>query len=97
MEVEDVDAVGAELAQALVEVSLEALGLVDTGLGGIHFCRECEAAFLPFCVSCPGFLLAADVHAGGVDFVVALGLEGVEAFCEVVEVGYAGAGGFIGT
>lgn len=51
---------------------------------------------MPFGVARPGLLLAADVDACGINFVVALRLEVVEAFGVVFEVGDAGAFGCVG-
>jgi hypothetical protein len=66
-------------------------------LVGIDFRGQGQTTIFPFGVTCPGFLLAANVRSGCVDFVVASSLEVVECFCIVVEVGYAGSSGRIRT
>ena len=64
---------------------------MHSGLVGVPFGGESESSFFPVGVGAPGFLLSAHVDAGGVDFVVALLLEVVEAFVEIVEAGDAGS------
>lgn len=97
VQVEDVDAVGAQLFQRLVELLLDHGGRVRAGLVGVPFRRAGEAALLPLGLAREGFLLAVDVDAGGVDFVVAGGLEAVEDFVVGVEAGDTGAGVGVGT
>ena len=95
VQIEDIDTVRAQLGQALIHALGQALGLVLAGLVRVAFRGEHEAAFLPFGVAREGFLLAADVGAGRVDFVVALRLEVVEDLGVFGRVGDAGAGGCI--
>ena len=82
--------VGAELLERRVGVLLQTVWLVDTRLVGVDFGRESEATVLPLGVPRPCLLLPANVHSGGIDFIVALRLEVVEMLCEFVEVGDAG-------
>jgi hypothetical protein len=96
VQVEDVYAVCSELFETSLEVLLQPVGLVNASLIWVHLGGEGKAAVLPSRLARPCLLLAANVHAGCVDFIVALGLEVVEMLGEVVEVCDASAGGLIG-
>lgn len=91
MEVKDVDAVCAQFFEGFVKLLLDFGGFVRAGGVRVPFCCEGEAAVFPLCFAGEGFLLAADVDAGGVDFGVAGALEGVEDFVVGGDVGDAGA------
>lgn len=62
---------------------------------GIDFRGQNQSAVFPVGVPRPGFLFSAHVGARGVDFVIALGLEVVEAFLVFGEGCYTGAGFFL--
>ena len=96
MQVEYIHAVRPQLFQGGVELLLDLLPGMRFGEVGIPFCGDGEATFLPVGVAGEGFLFAADVDAGGVDFAVAGGLEFVEDGVVGVEGGDAGAGCFVG-
>lgn len=97
MEVEDVHCVRSQLAERLQSVLLEAAGTVHSGFVRIHFRRECEPAIFPLRIARPGFLLSAYIGSGRVNLVVALRLEIIEMFVELIEISYARAGRCIGT
>ena len=78
VEVEDVDAVRPQFFETRVERCFEVLAAVCADCARVAFCCEGETAVFPFGFARVGFLFAGDVGAGGVDFVVALGLEVVE-------------------
>lgn len=61
------------------------------GVVGVAFCGYGEAGIVVACFAGEGLLLAADVVAGGVDFGVAVLLEGGEDGFVGGEGGYAGA------
>ena len=63
---------------------------------GIAFRGNLETAGLVVGFAGEGFLFAADIDAGGVDFVVAVGLEEVEVLGVVGLGGDAGAGVDVG-
>ena len=91
MQVEDIHTIRLQFRQRLVQHFPDDFGFVQAGLVGIPFGGEGQAALFPVGVRTPGFLLSTDVDAGGVDFVVALLLEVVEALVELVEAGDTGA------
>ena len=97
MQVENVNRVCAQLLQARVEVLLEPIWLVHTGFVRVDLCGERESAISPLRITCPCLLLATDIHARCVDFIVALTLEVVEMLCELIEVRYACSSSIIGT
>jgi hypothetical protein len=75
MQIEDVYRVSAEFCQAFIQLLLDRLCFMITGLQGEPLGCDLEAMLFPACLSCEGFLLSADIDAGRVEFVVALGLE----------------------
>lgn len=83
MQIKDVHCIRAQLLQARERMLLQPVGLMHASLVWIHLRGEREPAVFPFGVARPGFLLSAYVDARCVDLVVGLGLEVVEAFCEV--------------
>ena len=91
VEVEDIDAIRPELLERLVQLLLNHFRLVGSSLVRVPLGRTGEATLLPLGLTGEGFLLAADVDSGGVDLVVAGGLEAVEDLVVVVDVGDAGA------
>ena len=91
MEVEDINAVRTELLERLVQLLLDHLRLVSSSIVRVPLGRAGESTLLPLGLASEGFLLAADVDSGGVDLVVAGGLEAVEDLVVVVDVGDAGA------
>jgi hypothetical protein len=97
VQVEDIDAIRAELFERLVQFLFNDLGLVGSRSVRVPFSGAGESALFPLCFAGEGFLLAADVDAGGVDFVVARALEAVEDLVVVVDVRDASAFGLVGT
>lgn len=97
VEVKDIDAVGSELFEGLVQLLLDHVGFVGAGSMRVPLCGTSETALLPFGLAGEGFLLAADVDAGCVDFIVASALEAVENLVVVVDVSDAGAFRLVGT
>lgn len=63
---------------------------------GVPFCGKREAAVFPAGSLGERLLLALYIYSGSVYFAVALALEIVEMLLELVEIGYTGAGGFVG-
>jgi len=96
MEIEDIHAVGAKLLQASGEVFLQVLGLVDASLEWINFGSKSKAAVLPCSLARPCFLLAANIHARRIDFIVALCLEVIKVFGEFIKLGDTCAAALIG-
>lgn len=96
MQVKDIHALRLQLLQRLQQHLPHRGRLMRAGLLGVPFRREGEPALFPVRGGGEGFLGTAHVDARGVDFVVALGLEVVEAFVVFVQGSDAGAGGFVG-
>lgn len=98
VEVEDVNAVGAELIERFLAGGDHLLGSVVALVGRVAFGRQLQATLFPACFAGEGFLLAIDIAAGRVDLVESLGLEVVKYLLVLVDVGYAvGVGGLIRT
>lgn len=97
MEIEDVNSLRSQLRQTLLNVLPQSIRLVDTRLVWIDLGSQSEAAILPFRIACPGFLLAANVHARSVHFIITLRLEVIEMLGELIEVCDAGPRSLIGT
>lgn len=72
VQVEDVDAVSLQLGQTLLHALGDACGLVNTSLVRVAFGGQRQAAIFPVGRSGEAFLLATNVRACGVDFIVAL-------------------------
>ena len=98
VEVQNINAVGAELGEALVDRREHLVGLVVVGLAGVDdLGGQGQAAVLPAGLARPGLLGAADVDAGRVDLVVSARLKDVERLFELVELRDAGACLLIGS
>lgn len=96
MEIEDVHAVGAKLLQTSGEVLLQVLGLVDASLEWVDFGSKSKATLFPTSLARPCFLLAADIHARSINFIVALRLEVIEVFGKLIKLGDTRAAALIG-
>lgn len=90
MQIKQVDAVGAQLLQAGLEGFNDLVVCVEAGLIRIDdLGGEGQAPLFPLGLPSEGLLLLAHVDAGGVDLIVASGLEDVEDFVELAKVGDA--------
>ena len=96
VQVEDVDTVCSQFFETSLKMLLQPIRLVNASLIRIHFGGESKAAVLPPRLARPCLLLAANVHAGCVDLIVALGLEVVEMLSKFVELSDARAAGLVG-
>jgi len=97
VQVEDVDAVGAELFERLIELLFNHFGCVSTRTERVPLSGTGQTALLPFSLASEGLLLATDIDSGGVDFVVSGALEAVEDLIVVVDVGDFGTFRHLGT
>jgi hypothetical protein len=87
VQVEDVDAVRAELLERFIELLLDLGGCVSTGGERVPLGGTGQTTLLPSSFAGEGLLLATDVDSGGVDLVVSSTLEGVEDLLVFVNVG----------
>lgn len=79
MKIEDINAVSSELGEGLVEGCLQLLWTVHARFDRVAFSCDGETLVGVFGLSGESFLLTTNVHAGGIDFGVAIGQEVVEA------------------
>jgi hypothetical protein len=86
MQVEDVDSVSTQLAQRLIRMLLESIGLVNTCFVRKALCCKRESAVLPLRLSRPSLLKSADVRTRRIDLIVTLGLKVVEMLGKFIEV-----------
>ena len=87
VQIEDVDAVRAELLERLIELLLDLCGSVSTRRERVPLSGTGQTTLLPSRLSSEGLLLATDVDSGGVDLVVSSTLESVEDLLVFVKVG----------
>jgi hypothetical protein len=87
VQIEDVDAVRAELLERLIELLLDLCGSVSTRRERVPLSGTGQTTLLPSRLSSEGLLFAADIDSGGVDFVVSSTLESVEDLLVFVKVG----------
>ena len=87
VQIEDVDAVRAQLLERFIELLLDLCGSVSTGGERVPLSGTGQTTLLPSRLSSEGLLFAADVDSGGVDFVVSSTLESVEDLLVFVKVG----------
>ncbi|CAG9982159.1 unnamed protein product [Clonostachys byssicola] len=97
VEIEDVGGSDAQLLQAHVPGCSQFLRSVISRALGHALRGNFKTTLLETGLAGEAFLLAGDVEGSGVELVVALGGEEVEALLVLVERGDAGAGGGIGT
>jgi hypothetical protein len=97
VQVEDIDAVSAELLERFVKLLFDHLGCVSTGSVRVPLGGTGQTTLLPFGLAGESLLLATDIDSGGVNFVVSGALEAVEDLVVVVDVGDFGTFGHIGT
>ena len=97
VQIEDVDAVRAELLERLIELLLDLCGSVSTRRERVPLSGTGQTTLLPSRLSSEGLLLATDVDSGGVDLVVSSTLESVEDLLVFVDVSDFRTFGQVGT
>jgi hypothetical protein len=80
MQIKNIYTIRAQLLQTGLEMLRQDFGFMIDATSRVDFGRNGQTTLFPVGFAGEGFLLAADVAARCVDFVVALGLEVVEAF-----------------
>lgn len=85
MQIKNIHLVSAQFLERQLEIAAQVLRLVFTRLCWICLGGQLQAALLPPSLARECFLLAVNVDARGVDFVVALRLQVVQLLVEVVQ------------